>query len=176
MKEAIKHSQATLDRFMGKVHKTETCWLWKGCKNVGGYGLFRFPENTPGAHRVSYELFKGPIPEGLYVLHSCDIRHCVNPAHLRIGTLKENTQDMFDRGRQKKTKFTPSFIAEIRHQYFTQGKSIKDIRRVINIGQRSILQLLKGGEHRMFLQAYEARGVGEDDREKIGNSNATTSL
>lgn len=78
------------------------CWLWLGALHEGGYGEFR--EKNAGAKRVrahvfSYKLHKGEIPEGKFVLHTCDVRCCVNPDHLYAGTKKENTADCIRRGR-----------------------------------------------------------------------------
>lgn len=88
-----------LDRFESKFKKTSdgTCWIWIGSiwRNSSGYGAFYTGQNNVQAHRVSYELYKGPIPEGLLVLHTCDNRICVNPDHLYVGT---NTDNMIDRG------------------------------------------------------------------------------
>lgn len=85
------------DRFWSKVHKAQPneCWLWTGTKNQLGYGDF----DNMRAHRVSWTLANGPIPPGLCVLHQCDNPPCVNPAHLRIGTLKDNTMDAWAKGR-----------------------------------------------------------------------------
>lgn len=91
------------DRFWSKVVKTspEGCWLWSANMNNKGYGLFRPGGTVPKqlAHRVSYEAAFGKIPNGGIILHSCDNRICVNPAHLRVGTFKENTADMYSRDR-----------------------------------------------------------------------------
>lgn len=99
-------------RFWAKVDKAEGCWLWTGKCNRDGYGYI----DDRGAHRVAYELSKGPIPTGLFVCHSCDNKRCVNPSHLWAGGAAANTQDMIAKGRgnhQRKThcahghEFTP---------------------------------------------------------------------
>jgi hypothetical protein len=80
-------------RFWAKVNKTGPCWLWTASVNKGtGYGQFSRHHGDPvDAHRFSYELAKGPIPEKHDVHHTCWIRHCVNPAHLQAVTRAENT-------------------------------------------------------------------------------------
>lgn len=76
------------------------CWLWMGSLSKFGYGQIMMPGGKPRrAHRVSYEAHKGPIPPGLDVRHTCDMRCCINPDHLLIGTRKQNMQDALDRGR-----------------------------------------------------------------------------
>jgi len=74
------------------------CFLWTGT-TTGGYGRVRRGKRTHYAHRVAYELLVGPIPEGMCVLHRCDTPPCVNPAHLFLGTIADNNQDMVQKGR-----------------------------------------------------------------------------
>lgn len=84
-------------RFWSRVHKTETCWLWTGAIDAGGYGAFAAPLETGGraryilAHRYAHEFLKGPIPDGLTIDHLCRVRNCVNPDHLEAVTTRENT-------------------------------------------------------------------------------------
>jgi hypothetical protein len=86
--------KSSMERLLAKINKTETCWLWTGgISKKSGYGSFWL--GGPGyAHRGSYILHKGPIPEGLVIDHLCRVRHCVNPDHLEAVTQKVNT----DRG------------------------------------------------------------------------------
>jgi len=93
--------RSDLDRFMCRVvFGISDCWIWLGALNQLGYGVTGSPIlNERTAHRLAYRLFKGDIPQGLHVLHSCDVRCCVNPDHLRTGTHAENMQDMIRKGR-----------------------------------------------------------------------------
>lgn len=96
-------------RFMAKVVKDESgCWIWNGCKDGeprnggdkrGRYGKFALDGyHMTGAHRASYILFVGVIPKNLFVCHRCDIPSCVNPEHLFLGTVKDNSDDLVKKG------------------------------------------------------------------------------
>src|SRR5262249_41065983 len=82
-------------RFWKFVNRTETCWLWTGCKNRYGYGKFNAGAKTrPNirAHRYAYEIFIGKIPDGLTIDHLCRNTSCVNPVHLEAVTVSENVR------------------------------------------------------------------------------------
>lgn len=87
-------------RFLKYVVKERNgCWEWSGFRDRAGYGHFKFNGKMPGAHRVSYVLFNGPIVKSLHVLHQCDNPPCVNPAHLFLGTPSDNALDSVRKGR-----------------------------------------------------------------------------
>ena len=103
--ENIAAKQKADARFLSKIYKSSDCWIYTAGKDWDGYGAFCVTtdgiEFSWRAHRYSYQLHKGPIPDSLLVLHSCDNPSCVNPAHLFVGTSKENTHDMIAKGRRK---------------------------------------------------------------------------
>jgi uncharacterized protein (DUF433 family) len=112
------------ERFWSKVDKAgeDECWLWTASLNHYGYGQIQMLGplgwRPTQASRVAYTLTHGPIPEGGWVLHSCDTPACCNPAHLRLGTPKENSQDMVNRGRAAKpgARITPDDVRDIRRR------------------------------------------------------------
>jgi len=86
-------------RFWTYVRKESNCWIWTGTKQRGGYGHFRIKGKDYTAHRYAYQLANGPIPPKMEIMHTCDVRACVNPAHLRCATHHENMLDAMAKDR-----------------------------------------------------------------------------
>lgn len=101
---------AIRDRFNTKwlAEPNSGCWLWDGSYFQSGYGQFSLTHrvNTK-AHRTSWELHRGPIPAGKLIMHKCDVRECVNPEHLQVGTCADNLADMSAKGRARRGEASP---------------------------------------------------------------------
>lgn len=119
------------ERFWSKVQVAapEQCWQWSAYLSRDGYGKVNDSDGKKlGAHRASYRIAYGDIPEGLDVLHRCDNRSCVNPAHLFLGTDQDNMDDMRTKGRQRylrgselpQAKLTEEQVREIRSSTLAQ--------------------------------------------------------
>lgn len=91
MEASMDYEEKAQLRFWGRVNKTESCWLWTGSSRVRGYGGFWYHGKTWSSHRLAYIWTKGEIPEGMVLDHTCRVRSCVNPDHLRVVTPKQNT-------------------------------------------------------------------------------------
>jgi len=104
----IRRSCPINDRFWEKVEirKTDDCWEWTGALGGSGYGHILMDKKTIDAHRVSYVLANGEIPNGLEVLHCCNNKKCVNPNHLKLGTQRDNMIDFHIMRREGKPSIT----------------------------------------------------------------------
>lgn len=111
-------------RFLSYIDKggSNLCWLWNGWRDKDGYGKFRVGESKMPAHRYSYILHVGPIPDGMCILHTCDTPPCVNPAHLMPGTNRQNIDDMLSKGRQRKGLNHPRKLMP--REVFAQGSRV----------------------------------------------------
>lgn len=142
------------ERFWSKVSRVGTgeCWMWQAFVTPSGYGLFfidRTTRNVP-AHRVSWMLTHGPIPDGMMVCHRCDVRACVNPAHLFIGTHLDNMADMRTKGRAASAersahaRFTRETVRTIRERFAAGGVTKRQLSKEYGVTPRSIFCVVTG--------------------------------
>ena len=102
-------------RYIGWDVTESECWEWRGNRFHKGYAQIRYQGKTRSGHRLAYETWVGPIPEGMLIMHICDNPPCINPDHLRVGTNDENMADMLAKNRQ---------AAGERHGNYKHGKRV----------------------------------------------------
>lgn len=130
-------------------HMTTNCWEWVGANNKHKYGSFFYDNKIQRAHRVSYQLYYGNIPDGIFICHHCDNKKCVRPDHLFAGTRQDNTDDMMKKGRHiaqhgmkhNKAKLTDSDIIEIRNLH-KQGSDCRDIAKQKGVAFSTIYRIV----------------------------------
>lgn len=129
----INRDPFTVARFLSMVRDhsdSECCWEWAGHLNSNGYGRFPTDNTVRLAHRVAFEMFFAPIPEGKNVCHKCDNRKCVNPAHLWLGTQSDNLKDAAAKGRM----FRPDTTGERNGNRKLCWSDVRNIRRLFRNG------------------------------------------
>lgn len=130
-------------RFWNNVVKTESCWLWIGYKNDKGYGVAsKYGSELILAHRFSFEMTGAVIPDGMSVCHNCDVRNCVNPDHLFLGTHQENMDDMNVKGRHGSRKLTDEDVNTIRHECMN-GATQTSIAKRYGVTQSIISDIMR---------------------------------
>lgn len=145
----------TVIRFMSHVSIQENgCWNWTGGKHSKGklsYGKFRDETGVQRfAHRVSYRLFKGPVPDDMDVLHKCVAnRSCVNPDHLYLGTAKENIRDAIAQGRKAlfmgmRSHFAKLSDADIKIIRASESLTATQLADMFNVGPKTIQRIRTG--------------------------------
>lgn len=120
------------------------CWLWMKGGGGDGYGCFYYNGERNWAHRVSWELYAGPIPEKVSVLHKCDTPSCVRPDHLFLGTRADNVADMVSKSRNQKgarhwnARLSESDVKSIRQTYSSGGVTQGAIARFFDIPRQLV--------------------------------------
>lgn len=147
-------------RFMSHVHMCPMsgCWLWTGALQRKGYGWTAFRGASTLAHRASWAIHNGEIDGAWHVLHRCDVRSCVNPAHLFLGTNDDNVADRIAKGREALCHANPAHgdthyrvkipnvaIPLIRARY-AAGETQRTIGQTYGVGQSTISAILRGTE------------------------------
>lgn len=141
------------------------CWEWNGGKSHHGYGVCCRPSRKGSrmAHRVSWEVFVGPIPSGLNVLHRCDNPPCCNPAHLFIGTQQDNVDDCISKGRFSRKDCTPyenRARGETLKKSHLKASDIREIRKLYKPWVFGMLKLShKFGVSKQSIEAIVKRRV-----------------
>jgi hypothetical protein len=138
------------ERFWRHIDKRgqDECWEWQSAKNKDGYGRFIFDKKNKSVHRISWEISNGAIPDGRCVLHTCDVRSCVNPKHLHLGTKHDNSQDMVSRGRSTtnnfrwKPKLNLQIANDIREKYSMQMFSPYKLAEEYSVSRTTIYQVI----------------------------------
>lgn len=124
------------------------CWLWQGAIGNHGYGYFGSGGTSHLAHRVSYLIHYGELPDDLCVLHRCDVRQCVNPAHLFLGDRTENAIDKVSKGRQTRgsdfshSKLTEPDVKAIRALH-AEGQGYRRIARRFNVTRETVRDIVR---------------------------------
>lgn len=141
------------ERFWLFVEKSKTgCWYWLGSVNTKGYGHIKEQGKVLTAHRLSWKIHFGPIPEGMLVCHSCDVRRCVAPNHLFLGSDQDNIDDMIAKGRANhqrgeaahKAKLTQEQANEIRRRHAEEQLSCRKLSEIYGIHFTNILRIIQG--------------------------------
>lgn len=159
----VNIDDSVIARFWAKVEKGDGCWEWNAARNRGGYGQLQIGRRPYVAHRVSWTIANGPIPDGLIVRHTCDNPPCVRPDHLETGTLKDNAQDTVLRGR-KPTSY--DYWVEIGAAAASLGLTTATLRQQVKAGK------LKGDRfrgspwhiRRSEVERYRAEHLGKRGR------------
>ena len=146
-------------RFLLRIDKRQSCWLWRGTITAKGYGQFWDGIRVIRAHRMSWLIHNGPIKQDMLVCHKCDVKLCVNPSHLFIGTCRDNNLDKMNKGRAKalfkngydprRGKLTPDQADEIRRVYASnnpqtgeKGNLTKQLAEQFQIRTRQVFSII----------------------------------
>ena len=153
-----------LERFEARVYPEPNsgCWLFMSTHEPGGYGRFCFNKTVRFAHRAAYEIYVGPIPDGMVVCHKCDVPACVNPDHLFIGTQFDNLRDMASKGRRYKpewrgethprSKLTDEIVQAIRAERAATGLSFSELGKKYGVVHSTIAVVIRGEGWRHLLE------------------------
>jgi HNH endonuclease len=129
----------------------KNCWIWCAGKHKQGYGQVGIRGKSQLVHRITWEIYKGKIPEGMKVCHKCDVTSCCNPDHLFLGTQNDNVKDGIGKGRYKnrdisknrRNKLNFLQVQEIKKLH-EEGMTRKELEKMFNVGQTCIAKILCG--------------------------------
>lgn len=133
--------EEVVSAFWGYVKKTKTCWLWKGERVNSGAGRMYWGRHIL-AHRLSYAIHHGSVPDGMCVCHTCDVPYCVNPDHLFIGSQRDNMADMARKCRGNH-RLTISDVAHIRKSYRSGELNQTELARKYGVAPSHISNIVR---------------------------------
>lgn len=125
------------------------CWIWQRGHQRKGYGAVKWHNYVTTAHRIAWMITHGDIPAGMLVCHKCDVRNCVNPDHLFLGTPMDNTQDMISKGRMiagedvTHAKLTENDVRRIRGIHASGDVSVREIARRFPVCHQQISRIIR---------------------------------
>src|SRR6185312_5211293 len=168
------------ERFLAKVcpEPNGGCWLWRGMVVGSGYGMARFEPKMYPAHRLAWKLFRGEIAPGLVVCHKCDVRNCVNPEHLFLGTHAENMKDMKQKGRSphgdehSRSKLTAKNVSRIKAMLTQRHMRVSEIERAFGVTHATIGCIARGTSWRhvkLATAAIESDAVDQPKQDSISS-------
>lgn len=159
-----RYADQRLKRFWARVNKDAPagCWEWTGARVPNGYGNISINGRVVLVHRYSYEIAYNNVllPPYLLVCHTCDNRKCVNPAHLFLGTHKDNSEDMVKKGRVSKgealpqSKLTQKQVDDIRVDRAFGRHSQSELARTYGVSQQTISDVLTG---KIWKDSYDTK-------------------
>lgn len=137
------------ERLLSYVAPTEAgCWIWTGYTSKIGYGQIGIGRQVVPAHRAAWAAFNGPIPFGKKVLHTCDVRDCINPEHLFLGDQLDNIKDMVRKGRHTRgeshaySTLTEDIVRAIRAEH-ASGAPAAQIARQRQMSYRTVYGIIR---------------------------------
>lgn len=129
------------------------CWIWQSTTQASGHGQLWVDGRHRGAHRVSYKIHKGEIPDGMHICHKCDVNPCVNPDHLYAGSRSDNVQDAIERtgwieSRERgeehhSSKLTWDEVGEIRSRYANTEASQYDLASEYGVSASTVGEIVR---------------------------------
>jgi len=158
------------ERFMAKVEMDPNsgCWLWSGSCLPSGYGRIKASgsRHSVYAHRLSYEMHVGPIPQGMFVCHACDTPSCVNPSHLWVGTCADNHADKVAKGRQPRGEANYcAKLTEAQARYaLASSESVRQLAPVFGVSRACIHNLRAG---RSWQSLHDKRSLSQLATEEL---------
>lgn len=150
--ESVEQTRQRLLAGCRPLKHIDACWIWKKAMfGDSGYGQIQYKGTPVRAHRLSYELFTGSIPDKLLVCHTCDNRACINPKHLFVGTQKDNMDDMRSKSRDRpakgervsSAKMTEAKVLEARRLWETGNYGVVQLARMFGITHVPMIAILR---------------------------------